>query len=186
MGVLFAMFLITVGLLVALPGGNLISGLWLVFIGWFLMSTARSSSMQTVLQGALGAIRADEVMNREPPTVRATESVAALIAGPILHQGHRYLIVDEPGEPVGLITLHEIKRVPIERRASTHAADIMLPAERVASVSPDTDLWEVLRRMGRDNVNQVPVVAGHRLLGVVSREQLVAVIQNQTELAGPG
>jgi len=183
MGVLFATGLIGMGFFISLLAGNLIGGLWLVFIGWFLMTAARRSTIQSELEHTLGAIRADEVMNTEPPTVQASDTVAALIAGPVLHQGRRYLLVEEPGQPAGLITLHEIKRVPAAERETTRARDIMLPAERIVTVAPDATLWEVLRRMGHENVNQVPVMTGDRLVGVISREQLVGIIKNQSELA---
>jgi len=182
MGALFASFLIGMGILAGLVGGDWLGGLWLVFIGWFLMSAARASSTQVVLERELGAIRAEEVMNVSPPGIPADETVAAAIEGPILHGGHRYLIALAGHEPVGLVTLHEIKRVPAGARATTALSEIMVPAERLIAIEPGTSLWEVLKTMDRSNVNQVPVLKDGRLLGMVSRDQLLRVVRNQSEL----
>jgi Zn-dependent protease/CBS domain-containing protein len=182
MGGVFASFLIGMGILAGLVGGDWLGGLWLVFIGWFLMTAAKASTTQVVLEKGLGAIRAEEVMNVSPPGLPAAETVAAAIEGPILHGGHRYLIALRDAQPVGLVTLHEVKRVPAAARGTTPLTEVMVPAEQMITIEPGTSLWEVLRTMDRENVNQVPVVQDGRLLGVVSREQLLRVVRNQMEL----
>jgi CBS domain-containing protein len=49
----------------------------------------------------------------------------------------------------------------------------MIPLEKLANVSPDAGLWSALEKMGREGVNQLPVVDGNRIIGILSREDVV-------------
>ncbi len=185
LGTLLAGGLIVLGILIALLGPNLLNGLWLVFVGWFVLSVARSSSLGARLESRLGAIRSREIMLTDPPSVSRAESVAAVIEGPVLQQGMRWLVVRDHEEPVGLVTLREIKGVPPAERANTPIGQVMLPRERLRSVREDTSLRQALRLMREAGVSQLPVLdGGDRLVGVLTRERLLQVVQNQLELAG--
>jgi CBS domain-containing protein len=46
----------------------------------------------------------------------------------------------------------------------------MVALSKVAVTRPDTVLWSALEKMGRDGVNQLPVVEGNGVVGVLSRE----------------
>ena len=187
-GSLFALALIGVGVLTALfgPTGNLFAGLWYVLIGWFLLSAARRTSSMVTLEAQLGKSRVGDAMAPlEPsliPSVESSESVADVIEGPVLHQGRRYLLVEERGEPVGLVTLEDIKRVPIAERESTPVASIMVPRSELVTTTPDSTLLDAMKRMEEAGVNQLPVVEDGRVAGVLSREQLLRVLQARMEL----
>jgi len=67
-GSLFAYFLIVVGIWQALSG-NWVGGLWLAFIGWFLLEAARESLAHVVIRNTLLGVRAEDIMTPEIPTV---------------------------------------------------------------------------------------------------------------------
>ena len=185
MGALFATGLIGLGILIAIPGGNLLGGLWLVFIGWFVLSAARGSTTQMVLERGLSLLRVREVVDSDPPTVSRAASVADVIAGPVLKQGQRWLLVRDHEGPVGLVTLHEIKSVPEELRANTPIGQVMRPRSQLVTVRLDATLWQALKTLQEAGVNQLPVLdAEGRFAGMLSRERLLAVVRNQLELAG--
>jgi CBS domain-containing protein len=50
---------------------------------------------------------------------------------------------------------------------------VMAPLQRLDSTSPDAALWTALEKMGRDGVNQLPVVKDNGIVGVLSREDVV-------------
>ena len=180
-GSYFAYFLIGLGLLVALLGGDLLGGLWLAFIGWFLLSAARAAVGGMVFERILEALSAGEVM--EPvrgACVSGSESVAELVGDAVLRRGLRtFYVVDGGGELQGLVTLRELARVPAAERAARRVRDVAIPAEQLAVLAPDDDGWVALRRMAERNVNQLPVVDEGRLLGAVTRERLIALVQAQ-------
>ena len=48
-------------------GGAGIGGLWIAFIGWFLLQAARESCVQVGLAHALKGVRVADVMTRDCP-----------------------------------------------------------------------------------------------------------------------
>jgi hypothetical protein len=47
--------------------GDLIGGLWIAFLGWFLLNAAQESLAQASIRTALAGLRASEVMSHEIP-----------------------------------------------------------------------------------------------------------------------
>jgi CBS domain-containing protein len=58
----------------------------------------------------------------------------------------------------------------------------MSPLEKLHVVSPQQSLNEVLPRMVAQDVNQLPVVADGRLVGVLSREDIVRFLEIRRSL----
>jgi CBS domain-containing protein len=58
----------------------------------------------------------------------------------------------------------------------------MRPFEQLRTVTPDSPVLEALEAMGRDGVNQLPVVSEGRLEGIVSREHVLQLLQTRAEL----
>jgi CBS domain-containing protein len=96
--------------------------------------------------------------------------------------GRRCFLVSEGDETVGLMTLHRVKEVPrLEWRATT-AAQVMLPMREVKRIAPGADLWTALQLMDRDGVNQLPVMTGTEVVGMLSREDIVTYLRTVQEL----
>ncbi|MFC1935904.1 site-2 protease family protein, partial [Chloroflexota bacterium] len=62
-----------------LLSGNVLGGLWIAFIGWFLNGAAESSRRQTAFQEALRGIAVSEVMDPDPETVGPETRVDVLV-----------------------------------------------------------------------------------------------------------
>ena len=62
------------------------------------------------------------------------------------------------------------------------ARDVMRPLDRLRTVTPDTAVSEALTAMAHDDVNQLPVVDHGRLEGIVSRGQIIRLLQARSEL----
>ena len=71
------------------------------------------------------------------------------------------LLITRGQRAVGLMTLHRIKEVPRRERATTSAAEVMLPLEQSKRTNPDTVLWTALQQMDRDGVNQLRDLEPH-------------------------
>ena len=178
-GTLVAYGLIFFGIVTALVSGNVVSGIWLAFIGWFLLTAARSSVGQVQIERILSRVRGIDAIERvEEATVSGGESVAQLANEAVLRRGLRtFYVVDPAGNLRGLATLRELASVPADARPHTRIDQVMLPAERVLVLQPRESAWVALQRMAEHGVNQLPVVDGGRLLGAVTRERLLGVVQ---------
>jgi Zn-dependent protease/predicted transcriptional regulator len=158
-----------------------VGGLWIAFIGWFLLQAARESYVQAGLVHALEGVRVADVMTRDCTQVDGWLNVQNFVEQELLRTGQRCFVVVEKGEVAGLITPHEIKAVDRARWPYTTLRDIMRPIEEVHSVTPDTLLKSALESMSREDLNQLPVVSGGHLEGVLSRAQVLSYLQTHME-----
>jgi Zn-dependent protease len=164
---------------------NWFSGLWLAFIGWFLMNAAQESVVQVSVRSALSGSVAEDVMSRDCPSVAVRMSLSELVRDQVLRTGQRCFTVTDGDRLKGLVTLHQIKAVPQERWAQVSVGDAMTPVSQVRTVPPNTPLLEVLRLLEGQDVNQVPVVADDRLVGMITRDHLLRVLAAKMELEFP-
>ena len=178
-GTLVAYALIFLGIASALGSGQWVGGLWLVFIGWFLLSAARSSVGQLVIERVLSGVRSGDIAESHTETlISGAETVAALVAETVLRRGIRTLyVVDAAGRLAGLVTLRELAGVPSAERPTTRAMEVMVPSGSLAVLHPEESAWVAMKRMAERGVNQLPVVVDGRLLGSVTRERLLTVVQ---------
>jgi CBS domain-containing protein len=64
---------------------------------------------------------------------------------------------------------------------------VMVPVERLSVLHPNQTAWAAMRQMAERGVNQLPVVADGRLLGAVTRERLLQLVQGGLALeSAPG
>ncbi len=182
-GQLVAFGFIGFGIYTALTAG-LFNGLWLGFIGWFLLNAATSAYSQTALQEKLKGVTVEQVMRRNYPIVPGNMTLDRLVQEEIIGQGQQVFVVNgfEHDRRSGILTLNDIQRQPVEKRRFLTTQQAMIPWERLAQVSPDTPLLEALKKMEESGLIQVPVVNGSRVEGLVSREQVLNYLRLRTEL----
>jgi len=125
-------------------------------------------------------------MARDYPTIGGRTSVAELVETQIVRTGRRCFFVTEDDRLQGLVTLHHVKAVPHEQWDTTPVEAVMIPATQLKAVGPDTRLLDVMTMMEQKDINQVPVVAGGRLVGMITRDHLLRVLAAKMELDVPG
>jgi Zn-dependent protease/CBS domain-containing protein len=162
--------------------GNIFNGLWIIFIGWFLLSAAQSARMQSMIQDTLQDVMVDKVMNPGPVAVPANISLQKLVNEYFLPHGLQAAPVVQGEYLAGLIALADIARVERERWAYTPVGHVMRLLEQVYVTAPEQPLYEVLDAMVTRGINQVPVVQDGRLVGLLSRESIIRYLQVRQRL----
>jgi Zn-dependent protease/predicted transcriptional regulator len=157
-------------------------GLWLAFIGWFLLEAARASGAQVEITERLNGVRVGDVMSREFPVIDGNSNVETFVQEHLLATGHRCFVVLEQGHPAGIITPHEIKTIDRARWPYTTVSDVMRSLETLRTVGPERPVSEALEVMGREDVNQIPVVQQGNFAGIISRGHILRVLQTRAEL----
>ena len=180
-GQMVAFGFIGLGVLVALKG-NIVGGVWMAFIGWFLENAARASYTQASLGELLRGVTVADAMRRDSPRVAGDLPLDRLVHEEVLGKGRRCFLVADNSHLRGLVTLHEVKAVPRERWGQVRVEEVMARPDRLATVSPREDLVVALQKMDDANVAQMPVVAGDELLGMLSREHVLHYIRVRAEL----
>src|SRR5260221_381704 len=136
--------------------GSILDGLWLGFIGWFLLSAAQSANAQVMLTSVLRGVTVGEVMNPKPTTVPANISLQHLVDAYFLPGGLRYALVMQADHLVGLMTLSDIRHIPREQWGQVPVSNAMIPLSRLHVVTPQQSLSDVL-----------PLMAGRISLSVI-------------------
>ena len=180
-GRLVALALMGYGVITVL-GGDVLGGMWIVFIGWFLDNAAAATQAQANLRELLRDVTVAQAMTRDCPRVPRDRTLEQLVQEEVLGAGRRCFFVTDDGRLCGLVTLHHIKSIPLERRSVVRAEDVMTRTEQLTLVGPEESMLAALEKMDDANVAQMPVVAGGELLGMIGREQIVRYLRARAEL----
>jgi Zn-dependent protease/predicted transcriptional regulator len=163
-------------------GGAGFSGLWLAFIGWFLLSASRESYAQMMVTESLRGLRVADVMTPEFPSVEAYSNLQSFTDDYLMRTGRRFFVVTLNGNPEGIITPNEVSAVPKQRWPFTTVADVMRPLDQARTVGPNTSIIEALELMASQDVNQLPVISNGALAGLISRSHVLQLLQTRAEL----
>jgi Zn-dependent protease len=161
------------GLRVPVLGGGLLGGMWLMFIGWFLNNAALVSYRQLLVKETLEDVPVARIMQTRVTRVGPRMTVNQLIEEHLMASGQRVFPVEDSGRFVGMVCLQDLVRSERGARDRITAADIMTPVADLVCVSVRQDAAEALGILAQRNVNQLPVLDGDRLVGLLRREDVL-------------
>jgi predicted transcriptional regulator len=98
------------------------------------------------------------------------------------HSSHQCFPITDNGSVIGIITLQTVKDIAKDQWESMTMEEAMIPLNEITSVSPDEEVFYVMQKMAADKVYQLPVVENGQLVGMVSRDNIMNVINLKTEL----
>jgi Zn-dependent protease/predicted transcriptional regulator len=164
------------------------NGIWLVFIGWFLLDAAQESVAQVAIRETLSGLSAADVMSHEIPTVDGHITLEEYGAE-VLRTGRRCHLVLSDDRLVGMMNVHMLNSVPRAEWAHNSVQSAMIPRERILWAAPEEPLLRLLERLLAADINQMPVVSGtgnggSHVVGMITRDSILRVVQNRAEL-GP-
>jgi Zn-dependent protease/predicted transcriptional regulator len=162
--------------------GNAFGGLFIIFTGWFLLSAAQTARSQSMIDAAFRGVTVEQVMNTTTMTVPANISLQRLVDEYLLPQGLRSALVMQGDQLAGLVTLSDIRHVPREQWSQTPVGFVMVPAERLHTVTPQQSLKEVLPLMTGQDINQLPVVQDGKLVGILTRDRIMQALEVRRQL----
>lgn len=163
--------------------GDVFGGVWVVFIGWFLLSSARG---ERAAQKRLGAVAIEGGMDFAvgvvarpmPPTVDVSTTVSAAMATG-LPSGHgddfpvAAVPVAREDELIGFVTAQELRDVPVESRNEVNVGQVV-DSGSLRVISAYEPVREGLQMMDRHRVVQLVVIDGGLVVGVVTRQDILA------------
>lgn len=163
--------------------GDVFGGVWVVFIGWFLLSSARG---ERSAQKRLGAVAIEGGMDFAvgvvarpmPPTVDVSTTVSAAMATG-LPSGHgddfpvAVVPVAREDALIGFVTAQELRDVPVESRNEVNVGQVV-DSGSLRVISAYEPVREGLQMMDRHRVVQLVVIDGGLVVGVVTRQDILA------------
>jgi Zn-dependent protease/CBS domain-containing protein len=158
-----------------------LSGLWLIFIGWFLHDAARASYQQILLKDSLIGITARQVTDYGCPLIPPGLHLTELVQQYILPTGRACFLVTREAGLEGMVTLQQVKKIPRTRWAITSVQDIMTPASKLKAARADQDVLSVLQEMNGENANHIPVVEAGKVIGIINREDIARFLRTRAD-----
>lgn len=174
----------------AIGGGFLVAlrdepfnGLAVVIVGWFLTRFAGSTYRWAAIQRHLAGVSVGQVMERDQPSVPPGLTLDVFVEQYVATGTGAAFAVATGEELIGTIDVGDARRVPRAAWPTTRVAEAMVPLPDVETAGEDDPLWPAVERFERDRLAVMPVVEGRRLLGVLTRDGLMAAIRGRTRLA---
>jgi len=161
---------------------GIFSGLWLAFIGWFLIQAAQSSYRQVVLRQALSGIPVGTVMTGDVDWVPADTPLDRIVNDYVMRHNHPAFPVFDGERLIGLLCLGDIRKVPQQRWPQVTVREATPPLSQANTISPQADAWEALVRMSAENCGRLLVVEDGMLRGIISRTDIMRLMRHRLEL----
>jgi Zn-dependent protease/CBS domain-containing protein len=172
----FGQMLIALGVLSVLLGGA-IGGLWLVFIGWFVLAAAQAERAGAETHEALSGVRVEDVMVARPLTVDPGVRLEEFMDRYFFRHRHVAYPVLHDDRPVGLISFRSVLAVPRGSWSERRVGDVMSPLERLPTFAPETPLESAVERLSQSDANRGLVLDDGRLAGLLSITDAARVIE---------
>jgi len=178
----FALFLILFGIMQFLFTRDLIFGLWLSFVGLLMKHSAAGIYQAVMLRQTLDGVQVQQIMTQNVVTVDWLISVVHLVHDYVYKHHFTDFPVFNRDEFIGMVSLKEVKTISKDLWDFKQVRDIMIPVEHVVCLKPTDEATEVLSRMISGDIGRMPVVEEGRLVGIVSRRDIMSLFQIKSDL----
>ena len=156
------------GVYILVLGAALVSGLWFIFIGWFLAQAAGASYQQLLLRHVLTGRVAMDAMTPSPEAVSPDVRLDLLVEDYFMKRPYNSFPVTDDGIVIGMVTLGQVKKVPAAVRDGLRVADVMTPLLDTLIVAPNSPMTDVLERMSENETRRVIVAQEWELRGIIT------------------
>jgi Zn-dependent protease len=165
-------------------GRGLSGGIWLALIGFFLRNAAVQHQAGHALAEELSGVRVTDLMRTRGPWVDAATPKAAL-PSMLIQNEQRALPVFDGSRFAGLVTLDDLRREAHAPNLHGSARDVMTPLERLTVTTPDTEIVDALRALGRAQASDLPVVLNGTLVGMLFERDIARWLELRAESGRP-
>jgi Zn-dependent protease/predicted transcriptional regulator len=163
--------------------GNIINGIWLLFLGWFLRSGAETSKNQTVVSESLAGLSVGDIMTRDLVTVAPDMIVQRLVSDYFLVRTHGGYPVVQDGKLLGIVTLQCVRALPKDQWNSKTVGEIMVSCEHAVTIQPEAAALDAMTKMARQKVGRLLVTSKEgQLRGILTNGDLMRAIQVRIDL----
>ncbi|WP_028950026.1 site-2 protease family protein [Sulfurihydrogenibium subterraneum] len=170
LGNIFGIILILIGIF-SLFTGNVVNGIWLSFLGFFIKRASREALMSTKLNYILSKFRVENIMNVMNPVpaqlpllefITYERPITRLY--PVLLKDGRILFLDT----------RDLTTIPYYKQEELTLTDVAKPID--IYVSPDERLSRAYSYMRKNNLEEIPVKYNNTFLGILRRSDIEDII----------
>ena len=158
------------------------NGIWFMVVGWFLASAARSEVHAIRLDNILSKLTARDIMHEHYETVTPGMPLQTVVDEHMMPSGERAFVVANGDAVLGILAVADLNRFPRDDWPLTPVQSAMTPREDVVTVGADAEALEVLTLLADRRLNQLPVIEDGRMIGIISRRELLDRVKLAEEL----
>ena len=159
-------------------------GLMLGLSGWFLGSASRAIMRRLDVQDLLQGLSVGDVMERGVSSIPPNLTVDTFAQRVLDGSDAPALPVVSDEQIVGIVGIAQLRRLRRGSWSTTRAEDLMVAPPLLPIVAAGDTLWSALDRLRRSGLDGLPVAEGAGLLGVVTRQAILATVQSRARLRG--
>ena len=183
-GRIFAYGMIAFGLF-ELFTGEVLNGIWIAFIGWFLLSAGSSEEAGSAARALLRSVPVSAAMTSPVITVPDWLTIEQFLDSVApLHRFTTYPVHDPSGKLTGIARLSDLVTMPASARAGERLKDRARPIAEIPTTRPGEDLGALIERIGTALDQRVLVFDGGQLVGIVSPVDVARVLTVRQSLGG--
>jgi Zn-dependent protease/CBS domain-containing protein len=179
-----ALVLIAGGIAETLLLGAGVSGLWMTFIGWFLLNAGNAERRQSELTSSLRGHAAGDLLASPMLSVGADETGERVLQA--MRTSHVRVFSVHLGESfIGFVTVEDMAKVAGEELPRTFVTALMTRIDDAERVPATDDANDVVRRLATGGLEALVVNgADGEPVGLITRESIMRWLS--THLAGEG
>ncbi len=179
----FGLFMILGGIFSFFYGGG-ISGIWLVFLGFFLRQAANSSMQQVIMRKTLGGETVGRFMTSKPVCVGQDLQIDRFVEEYVLpYHFTIFPVIDENGRLCGVIRSLKPGEIDRDKWPQTSVKDVMESDYEEFKISPSTPAIQALTKLSSEGGRRLIAVEEERPVGIISLRDLMDFIELKSDLA---
>ena len=182
--------LLLTGILYTFGVGDALDGAWMGVVGYFLIRSASQSYRRFVVQRLLNGVSVADLMQRGydavGPDLPLDQFVGQYVLGqidtgfPVLSRPD----ADTPQPLLGMMSVRNLRRFQFNEWALTHVGEAMTPMHHLRVLAPEMPAGEAFRTLLESGEDQLPVIDGVTLLGVLRQRDLVGFLERTRRAHG--
>jgi Zn-dependent protease/predicted transcriptional regulator len=177
-------FAFAIVLAAAQLGTDIVDGVMIGLIGWFLMAYAGSVDRWLMLDRLIEGVRVGEAMEEQLETVTPQLTLDTFAASILDGTVGPALPVVQEDAVVGIVGASQVRAVPKRKWASTRTSDVMVGRPAMPVATPDQELTQVLDDLRVSQLDGLPVLDGTTLRGVVTKRSIAAIVHARATARG--
>ncbi|HYM65821.1 MAG TPA: site-2 protease family protein, partial [Patescibacteria group bacterium] len=167
--------------------GSVMNGIWIAFIGWFLLSAGSSEEAGTTIKALLQTVPVSTAMSAPVVTIPDWITVQQLLESVApQHSFTTYPVHDQSGKLSGVVRLSELVRVPVAERGTKRLSECARAMSDVPTTQPTEDLSALIERLGSALERRVLVFDKGELVGILAPVDVARVLAVRQTMGGAG
>lgn len=178
----FAWLLIGAGFILAVES-DVVSGIWLAFIGWFLNQAAEANYKRVEIERVVAGVHVGDVMERDWPSLPAQLTLDTFVDQVAQVQGPGFYVVTQGDALIGTLDVGQVSRIPRGQWQQKRVGDVMTSGDAIVTLLAAEPLWNAVMRFEEAGAHGIPVVSPEdrrRLVGLLTRDGVFRALRERT------